>query len=105
MRLLCGCQETQRSQTPPRPKTQLLQKRGGGRGVKRATGGLSFHCLRHTATSLLKNAGISPAIVQEFVGHDSKTVSENYTHIETSVLRAAADAMPDLSPKARKGAE
>jgi integrase len=81
------------------------QKRGGGRGVKRATGGLSFHCLRHTATSLLKNAGISPAIVQEFVGHDSKTVSAQYTHIETSALRAAADAMPDLSPKARKGAK
>lgn len=78
------------------------QKRGGGRGEKRETGGLSFHCLRHTATSLLKNAGISPAIVQEFVGHDSKTVSAQYTHIETSALRAAADAMPDLSPKARK---
>lgn len=81
------------------------QKRGGGRGEKRETGGLSFHCLRHTATSLLKNAGISPAIVQEFVGHDSKTVSAQYTHIETSALRAAADAMPDLSPKARKEAK
>ena len=78
-------------------KERSHKKRGAGRSVTRETGALSFHCLRHTATSLLKNAGISPAIVQEFVGHDSKTVSENYTHIETSAMRAAADSMPDLT--------
>ena len=87
-------------------KERTHEKRGAGRSVKRETGELSFHCLRHTATSLLKNAGISPAIVQEFIGHDSKTVSENYTHIETSAMRKAADSMPDLSKglkrKARK---
>ena len=27
---------------------------------------ISFHALRHTATSLMKNASISPALVQEF---------------------------------------
>ena len=78
-------------------KVRTHQKRGGGRGVKRETGEVSFHCLRHTATSLLKNAGISPAIVQEFVGHDSKTVSQNYTHIDTLTLRKAADSLPDLT--------
>jgi integrase len=34
---------------------------GKGRSGPRAGGELSFHCLRHTATSMLKNAGISPA--------------------------------------------
>lgn len=85
-------------------KARTHKKRGGGRSVKRATGEISFHCLRHTATSLLKNAGISPAIVQELVGHDSKTVSQNYTHIETSALRAAADTFPDLNPATRGAA-
>jgi integrase len=75
------------------------QKRGKGRSVKRETGELSFHCLRHTATSLLKNAGISSAVVQEFVGHDSNQVSQQYTHIETQALRKAADSLPDLTSK------
>lgn len=72
-------------------------KRGEGRGSRRQVSELSFHSLRHTVTSLLKSAGISAAIVQEFVGHDSKAVSQNYTHIDTDVLRKAADLLPDLS--------
>ncbi len=70
---------------------------GLGRDGRRSQNDLSFHSLRHTATSLMKNAGISPAIVQEFVGHDSKAVSQHYTHIELSSLRKAADALPSLS--------
>jgi hypothetical protein len=31
----------------------------------------------------MKNAGISPAIVQEFIGHDSPAINAHYTHIET----------------------
>ncbi len=69
---------------------------GPGRAGRRASSGLSFHSLRHTATSLMKNAGISPAIVQEFVGHDSKAMSEHYTHIELASLRDAADAIPSF---------
>ena len=69
---------------------------GKGRSSERAASELSFHSLRHTATSLMKNAGISPAIVQEFVGHDSKAVSENYTHIEMASLRTALAGIPDL---------
>ncbi len=78
-------------------KARSHQKEGEGRSAKRETSDLSFHCLRHTATSLLKNAGISPAIVQEFVGHDSKAVSQNYTHIDTETLRKAARKFPDIT--------
>jgi integrase len=67
-----------------------------GRNGRRTSSGLSFHSLRHTATSLMKNAGISPAIVQEFVGHDSRAVSQHYTHIELATLRTAADSIPEL---------
>jgi len=69
---------------------------GKGRSSKREQNELSFHCLRHTTTSLMKNAGISPAIVQEFIGHDSATVSRHYTHIDTEAMRKAANALPDL---------
>lgn len=67
-----------------------------GRDAKRENNALTFHSLRHSATSILKNAGVSPAVVQEFIGHDSKAVSQNYTHIEMEAMRRATDLMPDL---------
>lgn len=70
---------------------------GRGRSGKRLMNDLSFHALRHTATSLMKNAGISPAIVQEFIGHDSPAINAHYTHIETSALRKAAESLPDIT--------
>jgi len=70
--------------------------RGKGRDTKRDVGGLSFHCLRHTATSLLKNAGVSDVVAREIVGHESEAVSRVYTHIETDTLREAINKMPDL---------
>ncbi|MGB7767641.1 MAG: site-specific integrase, partial [Verrucomicrobiia bacterium] len=52
-----------------------------GRSAKREQNEISFHSLRHTATSLLKSAGVSDAVAMEFIGHDSKSVSRQYTHI------------------------
>jgi hypothetical protein len=43
---------------------------------------LSFHSLRHTAVSLLKDAGIPEAAVMELGGHDSKQMSAHYTHVD-----------------------
>ena len=69
---------------------------GQGRTAPRLLSELSFHSLRHTTTSMMKNSGVSPAFVQEFVGHDSKTISQNYTHIDLASLQEAVGAMPDL---------
>jgi integrase len=68
-----------------------------GRSARRETSALSFHCLRHTATSLLKNAGVSDVVAREIIGHDSEAVSRQYTHIDTSTLRTAVDKMPDVT--------
>jgi integrase len=51
------------------------------RGARRTSYELSFHSLRHTAVSLLKDAGIPEAVVMELVGHDSKQMSAHYTHV------------------------
>jgi integrase len=67
-----------------------------GRGAKRVMNAISFHSLRHTATSLLKAAGVSEAVAMEFVGHDSTSVSRQYTHIETATLKEAAAKLPDI---------
>jgi integrase len=80
----------------------LLEKRthassGKGRSNRRRLNELSFHALRHTATSLMKNAGISPAIVQDIIGHESPEISAHYTHIEGAAKRRAIESLPDVT--------
>jgi integrase len=75
-----------------RPHTSI----GKGRGATRQASVLSFHSLRHTATSLLKNAGVSDAVARDIIGHESAAVSRNYTHIDLETKRRAVDAMPDV---------
>ena len=63
---------------------------------RREVNALSFHSLRHTATSLLKNAGVSAVIVQDIIGHESAEVSRAYTHIDGATKLAALDKLPDV---------
>jgi len=70
---------------------------GVGRGHGSSRGGLSFHSLRHTAVTMMKEAGIPAAVVMELVGHDSEAMSEHYTHVGADALRRAAEALPDLA--------
>ena len=75
---------------------------GVGRSGRRHRSELTFHCLRHTATSLLKNAGVSEAVAMDIIGHDSTAMSQHYTHIETSAKREALDKMPDVLALTRR---
>jgi integrase len=70
---------------------------GKGRKAKREASLLSFHSLRHTATSMLKNAGVSDAVARDIIGHESAAVSQNYTHIDSETKRAALEKLPDLT--------
>ncbi len=70
---------------------------GVGRSGPRARSEITFHSLRHTATSLLKNAGVSESVVMDIIGHDSKEVSRNYTHVSEQSKRDAFDLFPDVS--------
>lgn len=67
-----------------------------GRSTRRDASGLSFHSLRHTATSLMKNAGVSPAVVQDIIGHDSAEISAHYTHIDAEAKKRALGSLPNL---------
>jgi integrase len=83
----------------------LVQSRGdhqkkhdkSGRAARRQLSPISFHALRHTATSLLKNAGVSDVVARDIVGHESAAVSRNYTHIDADTKRAALDKLPDVT--------
>lgn len=78
------------------------QGKGKGRDRRRKQSVVSFHSLRHTATSLLKNAGVSDVVARDIIGHDSEAVSRNYTHIDTETKRKAIDAMPDVFATEKK---
>jgi integrase len=65
--------------------------------VKRARNSeLTFHCLRHTAVTMMKEAGIPAAVVMELIGHDSEQMSDVYTHVGSEAMQRAANSMPDL---------
>lgn len=66
------------------------------KGNARAKYELSFHSLRHTATSLLKNAGVPQSVVMDYIGHDSADVSHGYTHTGREAMEKAAAAFPTL---------
>jgi len=81
------------------PQTHAAKKGGKGRAALRGKSELSFHSLRHTATSLMKNAGISPAIVQDIIGHDSAEISAHYTHVDYSAKAHALASLPDFTTR------
>ncbi len=70
---------------------------GKGRDARRKTSELSFHSFRHTATSLLKNAGIPQSVVMDMIGHESKAVSQIYTHVSEPEKRRAVEALPSVA--------
>jgi len=72
------------------------KSRGIGRDAKRAQHALTFHSLRHTATSWMKMAGIPASVVMDFIGHDDAAMSQHYTHVGDSEMRKAADSLPRI---------
>ena len=75
---------------------QSHRSKGKGRSGRRAGQELSFHSLRHTSVSLLKDAGIPDAVVMALVGHASAAISQRYTHVGRDALQRATDSLPLL---------
>ena len=75
---------------------QPHRSKGIGRSGKRVGSDLSFHSLRHTAVSLLKDAGVPDAVVMALVGHESSAMSMRYTHVGIDALTKAAETLPEL---------
>ena len=57
---------------------------------------ISFHSLRHSAVSILKDAGVPDSVVMELVGHDSRAMTARYTSVGIESLAKAQGAMPKL---------
>jgi integrase len=74
-------------------------KGGGDRNISRRT----FHALRHSFTSALANAGVSPELRMKLTGHSSEAIHRGYTHHELEVLKNAVQKLPSLGPKPAAG--
>jgi len=72
------------------------QFRGIGRDGRRASSALSFHSLRHTTVSMLRDAGVPQSVAMGFAGHTSPEINNAYTHTGIDSLRRAADSLPDV---------
>jgi integrase len=66
-----------------------------GRATGRQMNEVSFHCLRYTATTMLKAAGVPESIVRDIIGHESAAVSRNYTLIDEDTKRASLAKLPE----------
>ncbi len=79
------------------PRPPKWKPQGKGRDAPRSRSEVTFHSLRHTATSLLKNAGVSEAVARDIIGHESAAISRHYTHIDESSKRKALSKLPDVT--------
>jgi integrase len=77
-------------------REQKKISKGVGRSGRRQGNELSFHSLRHTAVSLMKDAGVPDAVVMALVGHNSAAMSAHYTHVGKEALAKAAKSLPEI---------
>ena len=64
---------------------------------RRENNALSFHALRHTAATWLRDAGATEAVAREIVGHDSESVARLYVHAGKDAMKQAVSALPDVT--------
>jgi integrase len=78
------------------PKAHRTTENAPGRDGPRELSQISFHSLRHTATSLMKAAGINASVVMDIIGHESEAISAHYTRIDEDTKRQAIAKLPRI---------
>jgi site-specific recombinase XerD len=77
-----------------RPNNKKREKEGD---VSREVNPLTFHSIRHTAaTDLREKAGASDSLARDIVGHDSELVDRGYVHHDPKIERATVNKLPTL---------
>lgn len=63
----------------------------------------TFHDLRHTHATWLRQGGAPLEIVQRSLGHASITTTQRYAHVDDREVRGALSQLPTLSPSPDHG--
>jgi integrase len=61
-------------------------------------GGVTFHTLRHTASTLLAKLGVNPWIHRDALGHQELTTTDGYTHLQIEEQRQAHEQLAAALP-------
>lgn len=77
-------------------KEQPANDNDGKASSSHRTYELSFHSLRHTAVTLLHDAGVPMAVTKALIGHDSSAMHEIYIGVGKDALSDAAKKLPNL---------
>ena len=77
------------------PKGQHTAQKDGRDG-RHQISEISFHSFRHTLTTWLKANDVGLATAMDIVGHESKAISENYTHIDYKTKQKALNSLPQI---------
>lgn len=83
-----------------KPRVDDHKAHKNGRAGRRHRSPVSFHSLRHSFVSLLKNAGASQLVAQSLAGHSSAAISQIYSHAGADSARKAVATLPDIFTKA-----
>jgi len=80
-------------------KSRLLRPQKGTEALTRRhkVRSLTYHSLRHTATSWLANEGVPEDLRMKVIGHSDKAVHAKYTHHDEKALREAMGKLPKLN--------
>jgi integrase len=81
-------------QTGLRNDTTTHRSRGIGRSARRKREELSFHSLRHSATTMLHELGVPVSVAQALIGHESDAIHESYVGVGMDAMRQAAARLP-----------
>lgn len=61
-------------------------------------GGVTFHTLRHTASTLFAALGINPWLHRDAMGHADLSTTEGYTHLQIEAQRPAHEQLSAILP-------
>jgi site-specific recombinase XerD len=74
----------------------LLRKRFDAARAAAGLPAVHFHDLRHTYASWLVQAGQPLTSVRDLLGHSSSAVTDRYSHLAQTHLRAAVSKLPRI---------
>ncbi len=66
-----------------------------GKGIRKVVSA-GFHSLRHSAVTLLREAGAPLSVTMAIVGHSTLAMHDTYTHAGEAAMKAAIGAMPAI---------
>lgn len=89
------------------PTKPMKGWRSAWRSLTKAAGlkGLRFHDLRHQAVTELLQIGLSDQTVMSIVGHVSKEMLQNYSHIRLEAKRRAVEQLEASLPSIAEAAD